>query len=147
MSTIASFNLSVIFSQCAEDLHFTKVKCVFYRLQLMVYRQKSVGYLPGIVSICFAASLFSRSTTRFTWWLICMNRIRIQANAIIMENESKVYCQSKLLFIGPISFAPTIRPRLEIVIYKVNWVAEIFFQQHCIAVAKTPMVAKTYSTW
>ena len=42
MSTIASFNLSVIFFKC-EGLHFSNVKCVFYRLQLMVYRQKIGG--------------------------------------------------------------------------------------------------------
>src|SRR5687768_16672353 len=109
--------------------------------------QKPVGYLSNIAGNCFAASLFSRSATRFTWWLICINRIRIQANAIIMENERKVYSQLKLLVMGPISFAPTIRPMFEIVIYNVNWVAETFFQQHCIAIANTPMVAKTYSTW
>ena len=69
----------------------------------------------------------------------------IQANAINITKAKSVYCQENLLVTGPIRAAPAKRPMLEMVMYKVNWVAETFFQQHCMAIANMPMLVKTYS--
>jgi len=60
--------------------------------------------------------------------------------AIMPANSSRLYCQLKWLFIGPMAFAPAMRLTFEMVIYKVNCVADFFSQQHCMAVANTAMV-------
>ena len=63
-----------------------------------------------------------------------------------MAKAKSVIYQLKFALIGPIKAIHAIRPRLANVIYKVNWLAETFFQQHCMAMAKMPMQEKVYST-
>lgn len=65
--------------------------------------------------------------------------------AAASARNNMLYCQEKTCLTGPINLAPVILPRFAIVMYKVNCVADIFFQQHCMAVAKMPMEVNTYT--